>query len=539
LAAGDLLYLAAATPEARRAELREVRDLPARLSYALSQTAIPGYDAPLREATLTLEQNRARWLSGTLALRSERPEGIPDDVWQAFATHREQIGQLQAEARLPEDTPSKRDFLTLTQELRAAYTALDQAVDTIRRQAPDFVPTSTFDDIRAALSPLPQAGEPVLGKAEGGPAVRDLVYLAVTSARTVALVVTPAAVYPVHTDLTEDALLEQIRGPADGPELGGYLGAYARWLSAHRAERDAARQAWFAALDHTTRWLWDSLMAPIVQTLTDLDVTHSTLIPSGWLAFLPLHAAWTDTRPPEGSKPSGGSGHRRYAMDDVCFSYAPSARALAHARAVAAAAPGTRLFAVDNPDSSLVFSGQEIDGIAPHFSEIGQEPWIVRGDRATRNTVLHALPQCDVYHFSCHGSNAWNAPLESTLWMYGHPRPLPLTVRDLLEQPGTQARLAFLSACETGLVGAALPDEVVGLASGFLQAGAAGVVSTLWAVNELSTALLAERFYAHWKGDGMEPPEALAAAQRWLRDQSDDGDWSHPYHWAGFILVGV
>jgi len=164
----------------------------------------------------------------------------------------------------------------------------------------------------------------------------------------------------------------------------------------------------------------------------------------------------------------------------------------------------------------------------------------VRGDRATHVTALRALPQCDVYHFACHGSNDWNAPLESALWMYGHPKPLPLTVRDLLEQEeGTQARLAFLSACETGLVGAALPDEVVGLAAGFLQAGAAGVVSTLWAVNDKSTYLLAKRFYAHWKGDGMEPADALAAAQRWLRDEADGGDWAHLYHWAGFTLTGV
>jgi CHAT domain-containing protein len=119
--------------------------------------------------------------------------------------------------------------------------------------------------------------------------------------------------------------------------------------------------------------------------------------------------------------------------------------------------------------------------------------------------------------------------------MYGR----SLTVRHLLEQSGTQARLAFLSACETGLVGTILPDEVVSLASGFLQAGAAGVVSTLWAVNDKSTALLAERFYRHWKGDGMAPADALAAAQRWLRDEADGGQYAHSYYWAGFTLTGV
>jgi CHAT domain-containing protein len=127
--------------------------------------------------------------------------------------------------------------------------------------------------------------------------------------------------------------------------------------------------------------------------------------------------------------------------------------------------------------------------------------------------------------------------MESALWMFGQ---VPLTVGDLLDVGGRpQARLAFLSACETGLIGTELPDEVVGLAAGFMQAGTAGVVSTLWSVADESTALLAERFYENWKGQGMSPLEALVAAQQWLRDEADRGRWAHPYYWAAFTLTGV
>jgi len=150
-----------------------------------------------------------------------------------------------------------------------------------------------------------------------------------------------------------------------------------------------------------------------------------------------------------------GTSRRTYALDRIAFSYAPSARALAHARQAASAAPGERLFAVDNPDGSLRHSRQEVDGVARHFAE----PWLARRDHATRNTALHALPRCDVYHFSCHGNNNWNAPLESALWMHGNLEPVPLTVRDLLGAAGAQARLAFLSACETGLVAPTCPTR--------------------------------------------------------------------------------
>lgn len=38
-------------------------------------------------------------------------------------------------------------------------------------------------------------------------------------------------------------------------------------------------------------------------------------------------------------------------------------------------------------------------------------------------------------------------------------------------------------------------DELVGLARGFFQAGAASVVVSLWAVNDVSAARLMQRFY--------------------------------------------
>ena len=45
-----------------------------------------------------------------------------------------------------------------------------------------------------------------------------------------------------------------------------------------------------------------------------------TLIPTGRLALLPLYAAWTEDK----TRPTG----RRYALAELCFSYAPSAHVL-------------------------------------------------------------------------------------------------------------------------------------------------------------------------------------------------------------------
>src|SRR5215467_6226240 len=92
-------------------------------------------------------------------------------------------------------------------------------------------------------------------------------------------------------------------------------------------------------------------------------------------------------------------------------------------------------------------------------------------------------------HFACHGSYDPRSPLKSAVILAGGER---LTLADVYAQPPLrETRLVVLSACQTGIVDFdKLPEEAIGLPGGFLQAGAPGVVGTLWSVNDLSTALL-------------------------------------------------
>ena len=92
--------------------------------------------------------------------------------------------------------------------------------------------------------------------------------------------------------------------------------------------------------------------------------------------------------------------------------------------------------------------------------------------------------------------------------------------------------LVTLSACETGVNLVAAGDEVIGLVRGFLLAGAAGVVSTLWTVDDQATASLMTRFYSSLRR-GLSPAASLAEAQRDLMVSHP-----HPYHWASFTVHG-
>jgi len=97
------------------------------------------------------------------------------------------------------------------------------------------------------------------------------------------------------------------------------------------------------------------------------------------------------------------------------------------------------------------------------------------------------------------------------------------------------AEMVTLSACETGLGKEIRGEGLVGLTRGFMYAGAARVVVSLWALNDRATAELMTRFYRKMLKDGLRPAAALRMAQVELSKQPQ---WQAPYFWAGFTLQG-
>ena len=95
--------------------------------------------------------------------------------------------------------------------------------------------------------------------------------------------------------------------------------------------------------------------------------------------------------------------------------------------------------------------------------------------------------------------------------------------------------LVVLSACQTALGKDVRGEGLVGLTRGFMYAGASSVVASLWKVDDAATAELMKFFYRNMLQHGMEPAEALRAAQNSIRRQKK---WRSPYYWAAFTLQG-
>jgi CHAT domain-containing protein len=96
-----------------------------------------------------------------------------------------------------------------------------------------------------------------------------------------------------------------------------------------------------------------------------------------------------------------------------------------------------------------------------------------------------------------------------------------------------QPSLVTLSACRTGLGKITNGGEIIGLNRAFIYAGAPSIVSSLWNVDDDSTARLMEIFYRELRTDPVD--QSLQKAQLALLGSKD---FSAPFFWAPFYLTG-
>jgi CHAT domain-containing protein/Tfp pilus assembly protein PilF len=97
------------------------------------------------------------------------------------------------------------------------------------------------------------------------------------------------------------------------------------------------------------------------------------------------------------------------------------------------------------------------------------------------------------------------------------------------------ADLVVLSACRTALGKEVRGEGLIGLTRGFMYAGAARVLASLWSVEDRATAELMGSFYRGMLREGLSPAAALRKAQL---EMARDPQRKSPYFWAGFSLQG-
>ncbi|MEW6349354.1 MAG: CHAT domain-containing protein [Thermodesulfobacteriota bacterium] len=98
------------------------------------------------------------------------------------------------------------------------------------------------------------------------------------------------------------------------------------------------------------------------------------------------------------------------------------------------------------------------------------------------------------------------------------------------------AEIVALIACKSGLGKRISGEGPMGMGRAFQLAGSKSVLMSLWSVDVNASTELAKAFFEHLIA-GQGKSEAFENARKLLREK-DGGRYSHPFFWAGFVLVG-
>jgi CHAT domain-containing protein len=162
--------------------------------------------------------------------------------------------------------------------------------------------------------------------------------------------------------------------------------------------------------------------------------------------------------------------------------------------------------------------------------------------RAQENIFKQMAKEYSILHFGTHAEVNNISPLQSRLF-FAQSLPGDTFNTDdgylyAYEVYAMQLRseLAVLTACETGGGTIRQGEGVLSLAHSFLHAGCASVVMSLWKIDEKTNAEIISKFY-EYLAKGADKREALRNAKLHFL-QTNEGELSHPYFWAGLALIG-
>lgn len=276
----------------------------------------------------------------------------------------------------------------------------------------------------------------------------------------------------------------------------------------------------FLSADIEAQRLYDLLIRPLDAGLR--GVSHLVIVPHDILHYCPFSALKDD----EG----------RVLLERFSLSLAPSSTVFGYCRTKAAARPrpdNPRILAVSNPalgpEMNLPFASKEVSTLQRTFPQVT----VLAGKKATEEAVREELPKGDIIHFACHAEFNAAAPLFSALLLAPSDSSNGRLEAHELFDLDLNCSLVTLSACESGLGRIAGGDDIIGLTRGFIYAGAPALITSLWKVDDLATAVLIKRFYRYLR-QGMSTAEALRQAQLWVREQVNP----QPSAWAAFGLTG-
>lgn len=279
--------------------------------------------------------------------------------------------------------------------------------------------------------------------------------------------------------------------------------------------------------------LYQKLITPIEDNLSD----HLIIVPDGYLYHLPYEILVRSE-----------NGQSRYLIEkyQVGYQYSGSVMQAIESRAQKNDRQAVLAFAPQFNESEamasasrayltpLFFNQAEVDAIGKSFTVDAQKDSL-----AHLNDFFDKAAEYPMIHLATHGQAIDERPSRSFLAFHGATSTSDeskLFVSDLYHLK-LNAELVTLSACETGTGALQTGEGMMSMARGFQYAGAKSLLTSLWSINDETTAQLMDRFYKNL-AEGQSKAQALRNAKIDFISNPAQSAASHPFYWAAFVLYG-
>jgi len=154
------------------------------------------------------------------------------------------------------------------------------------------------------------------------------------------------------------------------------------------------------------------------------------------------------------------------------------------------------------------------------------------GNQATRKSFLKNVSDAEIIHLSTHACMNSVDPLDSRIFFSQD----DFINTEEIYNLRINAKMAMLSACQTGLGKVYNGEGMISLARAFQYAGCPSVTMSLWSVADASTSEITTLYY-DYLDEGLSKSKALQKAKLDFIDNQSAAK-QHPFFWAGFVHLG-